>query len=112
MKLHKTGIENGHIVRRSAWLRGVFMRICNRDKISDEVKKGDPDWPVYFHTTKGYFHHLGSGNGSLIKEDSEPREFEGLQHDYFCEDWEDHGYISQYDFELKTAKYKKSLKNG
>ena len=89
------------MVRRKFWPKGVFMRICNRDKVSDGIKKGY-DCPVYFHTTQGYFYHLGIG--SLMTKNPEGN---GLQHDYFSEDWEDYGYISPDDFEMKTLKYKK-----
>lgn len=102
-------IQKGHMVRRSCWIEGMVIRICNEkgyDKNGNVIY--DRDIPLYTKCTNGYFLHFASSN-QPFKDMKSHRDGEGLEM-LFATDWEDYGFISDKDFDLLIERIKDELR--
>lgn len=102
-------LQKGHMVRRSCWVKDFFIRICNETGYDKEgnILFNEKKTNLYTCATNGYLLHIGSS--------SQPfnfmhysRDGEGLSM-IFCNDWEDHGFISSLEFEELTLKVKEKV---
>lgn len=115
IETHLTGqeiidrIRQGHMVRRSSWLDGFFIRICNERGYDD---KGyviyDRQTPLYTYCTDGYFLHFASSS-QPFKDSKSHRDGEGIEM-LFADDWENWGFISDESFNELTVKMKDDLR--
>lgn len=113
-------LRKGHVVRRTCWLDGILIRICNEtgyDKIG-HVTYDDRHTALYTLCTTGLFLHLGWSAQPFRKPYMHnymgyqmilTRQGEGIGM-LFANDWEDYGFISLEDFRSYTAKHKTEIR--
>lgn len=107
-------LQHGHVVRRAAWVDGIFARVCNDDEILyDEagiIRPRERD-SLYVHSTRGLFAHTGYSpqpkRAPRVYERPgfEPevawRAGEGMT-ELFMSDWEDYGFVGPAAFLIIT----------
>jgi len=94
-------LEYGHVVRRSVWVNGIFIRVCNETGIGPDGKiQFNERSSLYTVGTHGYFLHLGwsdqpfrephvslyQGHARIAGQAGE-----GVT-SLFARDWEDYGF--------------------
>jgi len=102
-------IQKGHMVRRSCWVPGFLIRVCNE---MDFDTNGDVIFndrtTLYTHATNGYFMHIGSSSQPFNYPHFH-RDGEGISM-FFENDWEDYGFISSMDFNNLVEKTKDKVR--
>jgi len=109
-------LRRGHAVRRSCWIKGFYIRICNEHAYDENgLAIFERKTTLYTIATDGYFMHLAYSGQPFAKpsvwQDSgrswrmNTREGEGVSM-LFETDWEDYGFISRDDFDELTKREK------
>lgn len=102
-------LQKGHAVRRAAWVKGFFIRICNEQGYNEKGNAiFDDKTSIYTTATNGYFLHIGNSSQPLKKQRT-PREGEGLSM-LFESDWEDYGWITREEFDNLTNEVKEAVR--
>jgi hypothetical protein len=110
------------MVRRKAWIDGLFIRICNELGFDNEGNAiVDPETSIYTLSTEGYFLHFAHSSQPIKNPrvwlysgqqwEVASRDNEGIGM-LFEQDWEDYGFITREDFDTLTSETKEQVREN
>ena len=107
-------LRKGHVVRREAWIDGVYIRICNEQGFDENGNAiVDPNIPMYTDCTNGYFLHLAYSTqplkGTTYRRESRGSEGVGM---LFENDWIDCGFVDKKTWNSTIREYKDAVRHN
>lgn len=104
-------LQQGHAVRRSCWVDGFYIRICNEGGFDDNGNAILQDGvPIYTQATNGFFMHIGHSS-QPFNYLHDRRDGEGVAM-LFANDWEDYGFMSDDEFNALTEATKEVVRKN
>ena len=105
-------LRKGHIVRREAWIDGVYIRICNELGF-DENGNAIVQNQIYTDCTNGYFLHIAYSRqplkGTTYMTSDRSSEGVGM---LFENDWIDCGFVDKKTWNSTIREYKDAVRHN